>query len=131
MPEGDLGTSVRDDGQSNLEIILRDEVADALLQISQDRKRRGLHAAKAPGLPKRRRAQPQGDGAGAIEPQVVVFILAAEGLQVGGVIPLAGVRLLGHRREGSADRDLVEGPQLETVYATSVPEMLKHLPGDH
>ena len=131
MPEGDLGTAVRRDRQRDLEIVLWDEVADALLQISQDRERRGLHAAKAPGLPERRRAQPQGDGAGAIEPQVVVFILAAEGLQVGGVIPLAGIRLLGHRREGSADRDLVEGSQLETVYATSVAEVFEHLPGDH
>ena len=100
-------------------------------KIRQDCKRRGLHAAKAPGLPKGRRAQPQRDGAGAIEPQVVVLVLAAEGLQVGGVVPLARVGLLGHRGEGSADRDLVESPELETVHATSVAEMLKHLPGDH
>ena len=101
------------------------------LEISQDRERRRLHAAKAPGLPEGRWPQPQGNGAGAIETEMVVLILAAQGLEVGCVVPLAGIRLLGHRREGSADRDLIESAQLEAVHPTPIAEMLEHLPGDH
>src|SRR4051812_12101092 len=131
MPEGDLGPSFCPDVQGDPEVVLRDEVADALLQVSQDRKRWGLHAAKAPRLPESRWPQPQGNGAGAVETEVVVLILAAQGFKISGIVPLTGVGLLSHRRKGAPDRDLVESAQLETVHPTSIAKMLKHLPGDH
>jgi hypothetical protein len=62
---------------------------------------------------------------------MVILVLAAQGLEVGCIVPLAGVWLLGHHRKGPPDRDLIKGTQLETVYPTSIPKVLKHLPGDH
>jgi hypothetical protein len=44
---------------------------------------------------------------------MIVLVLTAEGLQVGGIVPLARIRLFGKGRKGPSDRDLVEGAQFE------------------
>ena len=62
---------------------------------------------------------------------MVIFILAAEGLEVGGVVPLTGVGLLGEGGKGAADRDFIERPELQTIYPAPIAEVLEHLPGDH
>jgi hypothetical protein len=131
MPKDELGTALGRDGQGDPEIVLRDEVSDTPLQIRQDGKRWGLHATKAPGLSERGRPEPQRDGAGTVEAQVIVLILAAESLEVGGIVALARVRLFGKGRKGPSDRDLVEGAQLETVHPTPKAKVLEHLPGNH
>src|SRR4051812_2678863 len=89
MPKRDLGSALGRDHERDLVEVLRDEVADALLEISQDGERGRLHPAKAPGLPKSRWSQPQRDGAGSVQTQVVVLVLPAERLQIRRIVALA------------------------------------------
>jgi hypothetical protein len=62
---------------------------------------------------------------------MVILILAAEGLEISRIVALAGIRLLGERREGTADGHLIQRPQPEAIHASSVPKMLEYLPRDH
>src|SRR3954447_809146 len=109
MPERDLSPALGRDCERDLVEVLWDEVADALLEISQDGERGRLHPTKAPGLPKSRWSQPQRDGAAPVQTEVIVLVLPAERLQVCRIVALAGGGLLGHGGEGLADGGLVEG----------------------
>src|SRR3954452_22988274 len=131
MPKRDLGPALSRDHEGDLVEVLRDEVADALLEISQDGERGRLHPAKAPGLPKGRWSQPQGDGAGSVQTQVVVLVLPAQRLQIRRIVAPAGGGLLGNGVEGPADVGLVEGAELEAVPPPLVAEVLERLPSDH
>ncbi|GJD74078.1 hypothetical protein CFIICLFH_2311 [Methylobacterium goesingense] len=131
VPQGQGGPLGRLEVQRDLEEVLRHERPDALFEVGQDGERRRLHAAEAPGLAEGGRTQLERDGAGTVEAEVIILVLAAEGLQVGGVVARAGIRLPCQGREGAPDRDVVEGAEFQAVDAPAPAEMLQHLPGDH
>src|SRR4051794_26470272 len=131
MPERDLVATLVPDHERDLVEVLRNEAADALLEISQDGERGRLHPTKAPRLPKGGWPQPQRDRAGPVQTQMVVLVLTAEGLQVGRIIALAGGGLLGHGGERTADGGLIQSAELEAVHPSRVAQMLQHLPGNH
>jgi hypothetical protein len=56
---------------------------------------------------------------------VVILIWAAQGLEVGCIVPLAGFRLLGHRREGTSNRDFIKSTRFEAIYLTSIAKVLE------
>src|SRR5215217_5530685 len=62
---------------------------------------------------------------------MVVLILSAEGLEIGGIVPLAGIRFIRHLGKGTADGDIVQRTQLEAIHAARVAQVLEHLPRDH
>ncbi len=60
-----------------------------------------------------------------------ILVLPAQGLEIGGVIALAGIVLARQQPEGTADRDLVQRPEAQAIDPATPAEMLQDLPGDH
>src|SRR5215217_1896813 len=131
MPERDLRAALDSDLKSNLVVVLLDEVADASFEISQDREGWRLHTTKTPGVAQGWGSQPQRNGTGAIQTEMIVLILSAEGLEIGGIVPLAGIRFFCHLGKGTADRDIIQRTQPEAIHTALVAQVLEHLPGNH